>query len=466
MVKGAQNDAFTIYASWNVALPQFSPRSRLHSLQPRGTGTALIECLTSYVARLAASHCVSPSVLLSSTIAPIIGKNYWLQGGARLGTTGSALSKSFNIHIRAINGIGVIASYWVHTLQTLTLRNDLAQLTMLRWQSVFSHRHLLRPTRAWCPACYEDWASNDQPIYEPLLWTFRDVAVCLLHERRLQSACHNCNRTLQWLPRLARPGYCEKCNVWLGDRAEIKADSVTTEELQWQSWVVSNLQEIIITGEHLPTPTTGRIPEALTLCIDSASDGVMNRFSSLIGKPKNTVWGWLQGKSLIPLSDLLRLCYSVDLPLIDFLYTDGLTLSRPDPTLPRILPQHEWRSPRQRPKPFDRSALEQALTTALTENPPKPMTQVAHVLKTHKRSLYKHFPKLCKAISARYLNYRSANDQKVRDLKAATNDELRSRLSTNGIHPSRRRIMSLIRSQRVDPQSQKHLLRGKMAIAA
>ena len=105
---------------------------------PQGTGTALIECLTSYVARLAASHGVSPSALLSSTVAPVIGKKYWLQGGARDGTTGSALSKSFNIHTRAINGIGVIASDWVQTLQTLTLRNDLAQLTMLKWQSVFS----------------------------------------------------------------------------------------------------------------------------------------------------------------------------------------------------------------------------------------------------------------------------------------------------------------------------------------
>lgn len=466
MVKGAQNEAFTIYESWNVALPRFLPRSRLHSLQPRGAGTALIECLTSYVARLAASHCVSPSVLLSSTIAPIIGKNYWLQGGARLGTTGSALSKSFNIHTRAINGIGVIASDWVETLQALTLRNDLAQLTMLRWQSVFSHHNLLRPTRAWCPACYEAWASNDQPIYEPLLWTFRDVEVCLLHERRLQSTCHNCNRTLQWLPRLARPGYCEKCNVWLANRAEIKDDSVTTEELQWQSWVVSSLQEIVIARNHLPMPPTERIAEALTLCIDSASHGVMNRFSSLIGKPKNTVWGWLQGKSLIPLSDLLRVCYSVDLPLVDFLYADGLALARRAPTLSRMLPRHEPRPSRQRPKRFDRYALEQALTTALKDNPPKPMTEVAHELRTHKRSLYKHFPKLCKAISARYLNQRSTNDQKVRDLKAAITDGLRSRLNTDGIYPSRRRVMSLIRSQQIDPRSQKHLLRGEMATAA
>lgn len=446
MVKRAQNEAFTIYESWNVALPRFSPRSRLHSLQPQGTGTALIECLTSYVARLAASHGVSPSALLSSTVAPVIGKNYWLQGGARDGTTGSALSKSFNIHTRAINGIGVIASDWVQTLQTLTLRNDLAQLTMLRWQSVFSHRNLLQPTRAWCPACYEDWASNDQPIYEPLLWTFRDVEVCLLHERRLRSACHNCNRTLQWLPRLARPGYCDKCNVWLGNRAEIKDDSVTTEELQWQSWVVSNLQEIVIARNHLPTPPTEKIAEALTLCIDSASDGVMNRFSSLIGKPKNTVWGWLQGNSLIPLNDLLRLCYFINLRLVDFLYTDQFVVPSADPIAQAEFTGNRPLQRRESPKSFDIFAIEHLLTAALIAHPPKPMTEVAIELRTHKRILYKHFPNLCKKISERHKKYRIKREEMIRESKSETLVQIRKQLSRNGIYPSRRRINKLASS--------------------
>src|SRR2546421_4412416 len=147
MVKRAQYDGLTIYESWNFDLPVLPTRSRLHSLQPLGIGTALIECLTSYVSRLAASHCVSPSALLSSTIAPLIGKKYWLRGGARQGTRGSALSKSFDIHARAINGIGVIASDWVHALQAVTLRNDLAKLTMLEWESVFSHSRDRKSTR-------------------------------------------------------------------------------------------------------------------------------------------------------------------------------------------------------------------------------------------------------------------------------------------------------------------------------
>jgi hypothetical protein len=440
MIKGAQYDGLTIYETWNVDLPVIPPRSRLHSLRPQGMGTPLIECLTSYVSRLAASHCISPSTLLSSTIAPRIGKKYWLRGGARVGTRESA------IHARAINGIGVIASDWVHTLQAVTLRNDLVKLTMLEWESVFSRRNLLRANRAWCSVCYDNWANSGEPIYEPLLWTFRDVEVCVLHQRRLHVSCAKCNRALQWLSRSTTPGYCEKCEAWLGARADNEAEAVTTKELQWQSWVVDNLQDIITARDYLPTPTSRRIKEALIVCVDTATGGVMNRFSSLIGKPKNTVWGWLQGNSLIPLNDLLRLCYCINLRLVDFLYTDRFLVLPVDQTSYSKFIGNEPRQRRQSPKPFD-YAVEHSLKATLKVHPPKPMTEIAVELRAHKRILYKHFPALCKEISLRHKKYRIKKEQTIRTLKSQTLVEIRRQLLTNGIYPSRRRINNLTRSR-------------------
>jgi len=461
MVKGAQYDGLTIYEPWNVDLPVFPPRSRLHSLQPQGNGTALIECLTSYVSRLAVSHCVSPAALLSSTIAPLIGKKYWLQDGARQRRRGSALSKSYNVHARAINGIGVIASDWVRALQTLTLRNDLAQLTMLEWERVFSHRNLLRAARAWCPACYDNWASSQQPIYEPLLWAFRDVEVCVFHQRRLQTSCPKCNRSLQWLSRSARPGYCEKCHAWLGTRADAEGKFLTTEELQLQGWIVANLQDIISARNYLPTPTTHRIKEALTLCVDGVSEGVMNRFSVLIGKPKNTVWGWLQGHCLVPLNDLLRLCYSLNLRLVDFLYTDGFPVCPSDHTAHSRFIGNQPRHRRESPQPFDYFAVEHSLRAALIAHPPKPMTEIAIELGAHKRILYKHFPALCKQISLRHKNHQINKEQMVRESKSRTLVEIRKQLLKNGVYPSRRRINNLARSGNIHLRDGKHFLRGE-----
>jgi len=461
MVKGAQDDGLTIYESWNVDQPILPPRSRLHSLPPQGTGTALIECLTSYVSRLAASHCVSPSALLSSTIAPLIGKKYWLQDGARQCRRGNALSKSYNIHARAINGVGIIASDWVRALQSLTLRNDLTQTTMLEWESVFPHRNLLRSARAWCSACYDNWANSQQPVYEPLLWAFREVEVCVFHQRRLQASCPNCNRALQWLSRSAKPGHCEKCDAWLGAQADAEDKFLTTEELQWQGWVVANLQDIITARDYLPRPASHRIKEALALSIDGVAEGVMNRFSVLIGKPKNTVWGWLQGNSLIPLNDLLRLCYVINVRLIDFLYTDRFVVFASDHTASLDFSRIQPRQCRQLPKPFDDFAIEYSLRAALKAHPPKPMTEIAIELRAHKRILYKHFPALCKQISLRHKNYRIKQEKKIRESKSQTVVAIRKRLLMNGVYPSRRQINTLARSGNVHLRNAKHFLRGE-----
>jgi hypothetical protein len=467
MVKGANNEAFTIYESWNLAKPTVPPRSRLHRLKPIGAGTDLIECLTSFASRLAASHCVSPAVLLGSALAPLMGKQYWLQGGARPGTTGSALSGSFNIHARAINGIGVIATDWVRALEALTLRNDLALLTMLPWTKILPQRNLLRPTRSWCPNCYEDWLTHNQPIYEPLLWTFRDIEICLHHQRRLAAKCRNCKGTLQWLSRLSRPGYCSKCNTWLGTRAVDSADTISNEELRWQSWVITNLQELIVARGHLPSPSRERTARAVALCIENVTDGVMNRFASLIGKRKNTVWGWQKGKSLIPINDLLRLCYSVNLSLVDFVYTDGFLVGALDQASQSIIPPPESVLIRRRPMRFDKAAMERALKTALTLHPTEPMTRVAARLNTSKRFLYKHFPKLCKTISSEHAKYRNACDQKRRDLYAYKLSEVGNDLRASGIYPSRRRVLAVLRSTRVTgAQNGKDFLRENKQIAA
>ena len=74
-----------------------------------GMGTGLVESLTSYTTRLAAAHNLSPAVLLGRVLAPMMEKKYWLQGGVRPGTRGSALSNSFMAHAKAINGTGLIA---------------------------------------------------------------------------------------------------------------------------------------------------------------------------------------------------------------------------------------------------------------------------------------------------------------------------------------------------------------------
>ncbi|HEY9803840.1 MAG TPA: hypothetical protein V6D25_26090 [Leptolyngbyaceae cyanobacterium] len=57
---------------WDLEKPFITERSRLHHLKPIGVGTAMVESLTGYIARLADSHSVFPGILISREIAPFL----------------------------------------------------------------------------------------------------------------------------------------------------------------------------------------------------------------------------------------------------------------------------------------------------------------------------------------------------------------------------------------------------------
>ncbi len=426
----------------SVSVP---PRSRLYNLEPIGIGTGSVECLTSYVSRLAAAHCLSPAVLLGRTFAPLMGKKYWLQGGARPGTRGSALGNSFSEHAKAINGIGTIARDWVTALENLTLRNDIRFLTMLPWAEVFTQRNLLRSSRAWCPTCYQDRLANNQVIYEPLLWTFRDVEVCVKHQRRLSTQCQHCGRKLAWLARCGQPGYCSKCGEWLGTRLyQYSTDMVIPLlELEWQTWVAQNLEELISAATYLSPPPKERMAKALSVCINQAFEGIMNRFACLIGKRKTTVWGWQREKAQIPIDDLLRICRRFGLSLVDFLYAESLVLNIE--LIPPMASASGVKATRRSPRPLERNTTERALRTILNEQPPLPMKTVATRLNLNKRLLYKHFPELCKSISATHKEHQRVYQEQLRRSCAQELGQLRSSLHNTGVYPSRRRIAAAIR---------------------
>jgi hypothetical protein len=374
-----------------------------------------------------------------------MGKNYWLQGGARPGTRGSALGNSFSEHAKAINGTGIIAKDWVTVLEGLTLRNDLELLTMLPWANVLTRRNLLRSTQAWCPSCYEEWRANYQLVYEPLLWTFRDVEVCLNHQRRLRSQCQHCGRKLLWLTRCSRPGYCSKCGEWLGTDAYDQSTDVAmaNDELEWQMWVVKNLEEMILAATHLPSPPKERMAKAISLYIDQASEGIMNRFACLIGKRKSTVWGWQHGKTQIPIDDLLRICCRIGVSLVDFLYAEVFVLKEVE-LIPAMVFASGVKTIRQPPRPFDRETTERALRTILKDQPPLPMKKVATRLNINKRFLYKHFSELCKAISARHAKHQQACYEKLRSQYQKEIGLATSKLRASRIYPSRRRVAALV----------------------
>ncbi len=184
-----------------MSIPDIPPRSRLYNLAPLGLNSSLVESLTSYICRLAYEHHVEVGTLIQYSIASVLGKHYIADGKSR------SIS-SFLRYASPINGNGIMASDWVGALEALTLRADLALLTLLVGANALSQRDLLQPVRQWCPVCYDVWRRQDAIIYEPLLWSINGITVCPEHCRLLERCCPYCSSSLPWLTWSSRPGYC------------------------------------------------------------------------------------------------------------------------------------------------------------------------------------------------------------------------------------------------------------------
>lgn len=444
-----RTETLCAYEAWEIASPDIPARSRLFYLEPMGLGTGYVESLTSYTTRLAEAHSLSPSTLLGKELSPIMHKSYWIRGGARSGTRGSALSDSFHTHTKAINGTGIIAIDWVDVLERLTLYKGLQCLTMLPWSTVLSQRHLVRSRRAWCSLCYEEWHGNGSIIYEPLLWTLRSVKICLQHKQLLADQCLHCESHLPWLSRRSRAGYCSKCGEWLGANVESASTerAFTETELAWQIWVVKNLEELIIAISSIPPPPRARITKAITTCINQIADGVMNRFASLIGKRKTTVWGWKHGKTNIPIGDLLRICYCAGISVVNFIKAEFI-LSKQAVGTPQIqnLILNELNA-RRSPRPLDKDRLCLILTMILnSEWPPPSMQEVSKRLDYDKRVLYKHFSTLCRAISSRFRKYQKEQYEKMREQYRKEIRQAALKLHSCGIYPSEQRVSEMLKN--------------------
>ena len=171
-------DSNNTWELWDSEKPIIPPSSSLHHLEAVGIGTPYVESLTSYIARLAESHSVLPSVLISKKIAPYLKKVF-------VKSLSSRRLRALFDRARALNGTGDIAMDFVQALETLTLRSDLCFLTLLNCASILSPRGLFRGYKAWCPACYQKWRLSGQVVYEPLLWAIETVKVCLQHHQPL-----------------------------------------------------------------------------------------------------------------------------------------------------------------------------------------------------------------------------------------------------------------------------------------
>ncbi|MEH1867798.1 MAG: TniQ family protein [Nostoc sp.] len=401
---------------WGLEKPSIPPRSRLFSLEPIGLGTPYVESLTSYVVRLAETHSITTSKLVTSEIVPILrqedssytsNKNSYI-----FSSIGSSKARG------ALNGTGVMSSNLVQALTSLTLRSDLCFLTMLPWAEVIaSQKALSRHIKAWCHICYNEWQEQEQVVYEPLIWTLDVIKVCLRHHQRLQTQCPHCYKQLLALEEKTRLGYCSKCQGWLGVVSRIDSDiqCLSENELSWQIWVAENIGKIIATAPQLESfPSREVIGKIIYEYVNQATKGNYTDFARFIGNPRTNVGEWCSGRKIPTLITTLQICESLDIPSLDFfrgiihpINNTSINKQYHKQKLQKLdIPKRQC---------FDWELFRQALIASLEKLPPPTMAEVIKdfgFIPT--TSFYTRFPSLTDAVNTRYANYQKDEQEKIR----------------------------------------------------
>lgn len=457
----------------------FPPRSRLYALPPIGVGTPEVESLTSYLARLAHAHGVTVQKLALAEVLP------------RLGLAVTSDQRWFMNHHRTLNGMGEWPARLIAALERLTLRSDLAFLTMEPWRPVLAPVPLLRSTLAWCPRCYAQWQQAGQTLYQPLLWSLKGVQMCPQHQHPLQHTCPypDCRSSRRPLNRLVPPGYCPTCQRWLGLEA-VSADETnwTSDQWQWQLWLTEQLGCLFSAAPGLasqldPAAVALNLKRAVQLTATSS----VSRLAGKVGLSRHTLLNWLERRTRPGLDRLAWLSYQLKVPLLDLLTPspelDHAPLPSPASTAapkiepgrlhrqleqlladpdydfvslaqvaqslgvsPGIIAHHcpqlhaqigqRNRQVRQAKRQSRQEKLAGDLTAILAaaETPPPPLTEVARRLQIHPDSVQKLCPDLCRLIIERHRRfYQTCQERMETELRHFLADETQPPLSVSQI---------------------------------
>ena len=194
---------------WDLSSVSTPRRSSIPHLKPVGLGTPLVESLTSYLSRLADILHVAMSAMINRGLFPILIDNLEteLTGAGRFNP---ATISSLN------SGRHSKMSFIGNALELATGQNDIENLTIKKWSFFNQYVIRVKKFKSWCPNCYSEWKERGEVIYEPLLWMIKDIDVCGIHKKYLESVCPDCSREVMFINSAVYPGTCSHCGGWLG----------------------------------------------------------------------------------------------------------------------------------------------------------------------------------------------------------------------------------------------------------
>ncbi|HDR7135263.1 TPA: TniQ family protein [Bacillus cereus] len=281
--------------------------SYLYSLEPMNVGTPMVECLMSYLGRLALAHNVELTKLAAHTIALHPCKR-------------SLYPKQFAPVPRwwsaSFYGTGKTATMIAESLELLTLQKGFKYMTMLTWKEVIHNRMFYCDTK-WCPECFDEWSEANKEIYEPLMWYLTSTNACLRHKRKLEYLCPNPKCKKSQSARIDRPGYCYRCGNWLGQK-EYKFLQKEHNLTERDEWINRSIGELLEIAPYVIPPTMELVCSIIEENMRKFFQGNKKEFCSVTDMHPISLRAILRrSQKRLPLRALLLLSYYTRTPLLE-----------------------------------------------------------------------------------------------------------------------------------------------------
>lgn len=405
-------------------LPTCSPRSRLYSPEPIGIGTAQVESLTSYMCRLAQSHCLTA------------GSMYLRKAGYSADSFIEHLTEYKNKYphgrglgnAHCLNGVGISAEEWVEALGRTTGRTNLALLTFIPLRGVVAGIHLLRKRLAWCPYCFAQDRWRGIAEHNRLIWSFRIMPCCLVHKTPLSERCPECKKTQSCLSSFSLPGYCAHCAKWMG-RDQDPVDR-QNPEYAIDGFAETFISRLLESYGNISSPNDFQTCFAQTLqvnlkqCIDHIAEGKPAWLAKAAGVDVKAVSNWRFGVGrAFPIGSLLKVAsilgFSADALIASELDEEAIIKAGSTINIRSLVrARHQHKD----------AKLAHLIKESRSDERPS-LQEVAERLGLksceHLRTID---PGLCRLISTRYAEKRKALHLPPRNTRKCSDDMIRERL--------------------------------------
>jgi hypothetical protein len=201
----------------------------------------------------------------------------------------------------------------------------------------------------------------------------------------------------------ARLGHCDHCDTWLGissERQLAEKEELDEKELRFQTWAGSVVGELLAAAPTLQVQVgKGVVSRAISSYINQSFVS-RDEMARHLGLRPILLHQWTTGLNKPSAARLLKLCWSIDVPPLQFI----MPSVNPEQSESKELTPEPIVVPVRKVSSTDRETRS-ALRAALTENPPPSISEVARRVGRYADTLRRHFNKLYEALFQRYQDY-------------------------------------------------------------